>query len=176
VGEVNREEEVSHVVEVNHVGVVEIEIAGVVSHVGVANHVVEVIHVGAANHVVEAIHEVGASHAVGHVMVEVNLENDVIQVHLLVIIGPVVDPNQECVGGLHRFQIVENQTDHVTLVDLEVKIEVVIVVAEVAVDIMEHHRQWHHLQCTDMVNLQCENVMLNNILVVVVWDKSKWSN
>ena len=120
VGEVDREEEVSHVAEVNLVGVVGAEVVVEVSRVGEVDRVVEVDHVVEANHV--AVVERAASHELGHVMVEANLGGDVIQAHPLLIITA-DDPNQECVGDHLQLQIDVNQIDHVTLADLEVKIE-----------------------------------------------------
>lgn len=118
-GEVDREEGVSHVVEVNHVGVVGAEVVDVVSLADEANRVDAVYHVVEANH--EAVVELEASHVVDHVMVEANPENGVILVHLLIII--VVGRSQDCVGDLLQLHLVGNQHDHVTLVGLEVKIE-----------------------------------------------------
>lgn len=148
-GEVDREEGVSHVVEVNRVGVVEAEVEDVVSLVDGANRVDAVDRVVGANH--EVVVELGASPVIDHVIVAANPENGVILVPLLIII--VVGRSQECVGDLLQLHLVGNQHDHVTLVGLEVKIEAVIEVVEV-VDTTEHHRRWHHLRCTATVNLQ----------------------
>lgn len=120
VGEVDQEEEVSHAVEVNRVGVVEAEVVDVVNLVDEANHVDAVDHVVGANHEAEVGLE--ASHVVDHVTVEANPEDGVIQVPLLIIII-VVGRSQECVGDLLQLHLDGNQHDHVTLVDLEVKIE-----------------------------------------------------
>ena len=119
VGEVDREEEVSHVVEVNRVGVVEAEVEDVVSLVDEANRVDAVDRVVGANH--EVVVELGASPVVDHVMVAANPENGVILVPLPIII--VVGRSQECVGDHLQLHLVGNQQDHVTLVGLEVKIE-----------------------------------------------------
>ena len=118
-GEVDREEGVSHVEEVNRVGVVEAEVEDVVILADEANRVDAVYHVVEANH--EAVVDLEASHVVDHVTVEANPENGVILVPLLIII--VVDRSQECVGDLLQLHLVGNQHDHVTLVGLEVKIE-----------------------------------------------------
>ena len=119
VGEVDREEEVSHAVEVNRVGVVEAEVVDVVNLVDGANRVDAVDRVVGANH--EAAVGLEANHVVDHVTVEANPENGVIPVPLLIII--VVGRSQECVGDLLQLHLGGNQHDHVTLVDLEVKIE-----------------------------------------------------
>ena len=124
-GEVDREEGVSHVVEVNRVGVVEAEAVDVVSPVGGANRVGAADRTDAADRVVGANHavvvELEASHVDDRVMVEANPENGVIQVPRLIII--VVGRSQECVGDLLQLHLGGNQPDHVTLVDLEAKIE-----------------------------------------------------
>jgi len=116
--------------------------------VGAADRTDAADRVVGANHAV--VVELEASHVDDRVMVEANPENGVIQVPRLIII--VVGRSQECVGDLLQLHLGGNQPDHVTLVDLEVKIEVAIEVAEV-VDITEHHQRWHHQQCTATVNL-----------------------
>ena len=118
-GEVDREEGVSPVVEVNRVGIVEAEAVDVVSPVGGANRVGAADRVVGANHAV--VVELEASHVDDRVMVEANPENGVIQVPRLIII--VVGRSQECVGDLLQLHLGGNQPDHVTLVDLEAKIE-----------------------------------------------------
>ena len=119
VGEVDQEVGVSHVVEVNHVGVVGAEVVDVVILADEANRVDAVDRVVGANH--EVVVELGASPVVDHVMVAANPENGVILVPLPIII--VVGRSQECVGDLLQLHLVGNQHDHVTLVGLEVKIE-----------------------------------------------------
>jgi len=115
VGVVDQEDAVSPAVEVNRVGVVAAEVVGVANHVDAANRG------DAVNRVVEANHVVVVELEASHVTVEANPEDDVIQALILIII--VEDLNQECEDDHLQHHLDGNQTDHVTLVDLEVKIE-----------------------------------------------------